>query len=85
MSQQQNCVFCKIAAGIPTGKGNLEPTRELFRNDSFYLLKDIEPATDHHYLAIPIKHIKNASHLEPGDEELGKHIVHNYIYIAPIK
>lgn len=76
MFQQHNttsCVFCKIAAGIPTGKGKLKPTRVLFRNEYFFILEDIQPATDHHYLAIPVRHIKNASCLQPGDEDLGKY------------
>lgn len=73
MSQTKpKCVFCHIAAGVPTGKGSLKPSRVLFRNEQFYILEDIRPATDHHYLAIPIRHIKNATFLEPGDEELGK-------------
>lgn len=85
MSPPKECVFCQIAAGVPTGKGDLKPSRVLFQNDYFFILEDIEPATDHHYLAIPIKHIKDASYLQPGDEELGKFIYLRIVHKCIVK
>lgn len=35
-------------------------------------IKDIHPASDHHYLIIPKNHIQNAKELKPDDEPLCK-------------
>lgn len=35
-------------------------------------IKDINPASDHHYLIIPKSHIPNAKDLKPDDEPLCK-------------
>lgn len=42
------------------------------QDDTYLAFKDIKPATAHHYLVIPKKHIKNTSSLHTSDVELGK-------------
>jgi histidine triad (HIT) family protein len=48
---QDNCIFCKIAAGqIPSTK--------VFEDDEFLAFNDINPAAPVHVLVIPKRHIE---------------------------
>lgn len=67
-----NCVFCDIASDRPSGKKRRRPDRILYRNELFYVLADIAPATDTHLLAIPVRHIASANALEAVDVPLGE-------------
>ncbi|XP_025988539.1 histidine triad nucleotide-binding protein 3 [Solenopsis invicta] len=69
MAQQlANCTFCKIIR-------NEEPGDKIYEDDDVTCIKDINPASTHHYLIIPNKHIRNAKTLKPEDSELFDKIV----------
>lgn len=71
---KDSCIFCKII----TANGNysnckfFKTPNILFSNDDFIILEDIAPASDHHYLAIPKRHIIDATQLTRKDIPLGK-------------
>uniref|UniRef100_A0A182SWA4 Adenosine 5'-monophosphoramidase HINT3 n=1 Tax=Anopheles maculatus TaxID=74869 RepID=A0A182SWA4_9DIPT len=71
-----DCVFCKIATG------NDPATDIVFRNERMCIFKDIRPASDFHYLAIPNHHVVNVNSLTAADkpllEELKRELV-NYM------
>ena len=52
-----NCVFCKIAAGII-------PANKVYEDDEFLVFKDLEPKARVHLLAVPKKHFKLLSELD---------------------
>jgi histidine triad (HIT) family protein len=59
----QDCVFCRIAAGeIPASK--------VYEDDNFIVFKDINPAAPVHLLAVPRKHIARLSEAEREDAAL---------------
>lgn len=54
------CIFCKII--------NHQESAEIFYEDEEVMVfKDIKPATKHHYLVIPKRHIKAANCLTTDD------------------
>lgn len=62
-----DCVFCKIVSGNA-------PADILLHDDEIIVIKDIKPASKHHYLAIPKQHIPNVNHLtQPEHRILRKH------------
>jgi len=61
----RECVFCNIIS-----KKNNTETEVLFENESFVIIKDIRPACDFHYLAIPKKHINDGRDLQVADKPL---------------
>lgn len=64
------CVFCDIANQVHNAPADANTV--VFRNDEFYILRDIAPATDTHLLAIPLRHIDDVNALAPTDVELCK-------------
>ena len=48
---QENCIFCKIAAGEI-------PSKKVHEDDEFVAFHDINPAAPVHVLVIPRKHIE---------------------------
>ena len=58
--RDNNCIFCKIAAGEI-------PSTTLYEDDDFRVILDIEPASKGHALIIPKEHYANIYEL---DEEL---------------
>ncbi|XP_034938630.1 histidine triad nucleotide-binding protein 3-like [Chelonus insularis] len=58
-----NCIFCKIINGQSQADF-------IYEDDDLVCFKDINPASDHHYLIIPKKHIINAKELKLEDEPL---------------
>lgn len=44
----------------------------LMKDEDVVCIKDINPASTHHYLIIPKIHIVNAKHLKKEDEQLCK-------------
>ncbi|KAF7993008.1 hypothetical protein HCN44_005789 [Aphidius gifuensis] len=62
------CIFCKILQGNA-------PAETIYEDDDLMCIKDIHPASDHHYLIIPKNHISNAKELKPDDEPLFDKIV----------
>uniref|UniRef100_A0A182P3Q2 Adenosine 5'-monophosphoramidase HINT3 n=1 Tax=Anopheles epiroticus TaxID=199890 RepID=A0A182P3Q2_9DIPT len=71
-----NCVFCTIASG------NDPATDIVFQNERMCIFKDIRPASDFHFLAIPNHHLENVNSLTSADkpllEELKRELV-NYM------
>lgn len=61
----QNCEFCKIVNG-DSADTNIE-----FDNERIVIFKDIKPASDYHYLAVPKAHIDDARKLTINDKDLG--------------
>ena len=58
--RDENCVFCKIAAGEI-------PSATLYEDDDFRVILDIEPASKGHALILPKEHYANLYEL---DDEL---------------
>ncbi|KAL6263976.1 hypothetical protein P5V15_004057 [Pogonomyrmex californicus] len=66
--QVANCIFCKIIR-------NEESSEKIYEDDDVTCIKDINPASTHHYLILPNKHIRNAKTLKPEDSELFDKII----------
>lgn len=59
-----NCIFCKICAGKA-------PSDTLYSDEDVTVFKDIRPAAQFHYLAVPKVHIKNVENLTSDHVRLG--------------
>lgn len=59
----EDCLFCKIAAGII-------PSTQVYADDEFYAFNDINPAAPIHILLIPRKHIPKLTAIQASDTEL---------------
>ena len=64
--RDENCIFCKIAAGEI-------PSATLYEDDDFRVIMDIEPASKGHALILPKEHYANLYELD--DELAGKVLV----------
>lgn len=64
--RDENCIFCKIAAGDI-------PSATLYEDDDFKVILDIEPASKGHALIIPKEHYANLYEL--SDELAAKALV----------
>ncbi|XP_058807297.1 adenosine 5'-monophosphoramidase HINT3-like [Phymastichus coffea] len=60
---QKNCIFCKILE-------KEEPCVSIYEDEDVACIKDINPASTHHYLIIPKIHIVNAKTMKKEHEEL---------------
>ncbi|XP_058125263.1 adenosine 5'-monophosphoramidase HINT3-like [Anopheles ziemanni] len=58
------CIFCKIASGSDPS------TAIVFQNERICIFKDIRPAAEFHFLAIPNHHIENVKSLTAADKPL---------------
>ena len=63
MTQDQDCVFCRI------GSGELHSDM-LRRDDECFVIRDINPLAPTHLLIIPARHIVNTSALPEDSERL---------------
>ena len=63
-----NTIFGKILRGE-------EKATIVYEDDLVIAFKDIKPASKHHYLVIPKKHIQHAGYLKPHDLPLLKRMV----------
>ncbi|KAH0553707.1 histidine triad nucleotide-binding protein 3-like [Cotesia glomerata] len=72
---QEGCIFCKIIKGE-------SPSESIYEDDDLICIKDINPASDHHYLIIPKNHIANAKELKLEDEPLFDKIVDTVEVVA---
>ncbi|KAG8034885.1 hypothetical protein G9C98_007961 [Cotesia typhae] len=72
---QDGCIFCKIIKGE-------SPSESIYEDDDLICIKDINPASDHHYLIIPKNHIANAKELKLEDESLFDKIVDTVEVVA---
>ncbi|XP_076222228.1 adenosine 5'-monophosphoramidase HINT3 [Nomia melanderi] len=64
----ENCIFCKIIE-------DKAPSEKIYEDDDVTCIKDINPASTHHYLILPNKHIRNAKALTINDAELYEKMV----------
>ena len=64
--KQENCIFCKIAAGEI-------PSATIYEDDDFRVILDIEPASKGHALILPKEHYANLYEL--SDELAAKALV----------
>ena len=55
--RDENCIFCKIAAGEI-------PSATLYEDDDFRVILDIEPASKGHALILPKEHYANLYELD---------------------
>ncbi|XP_012270336.2 histidine triad nucleotide-binding protein 3-like isoform X2 [Orussus abietinus] len=74
----QNCIFCKILSGQ-------EPGEKVYEDDHVACIKDIHPASTHHYLIIPKTHIPNAKVLTQKDEEIFDKLVATVDVVAELQ
>ena len=58
MSQSDNCLFCKIAAGKI-------PSRKVYEDDELFAFHDINPWAPVHFLIIPKQHVTSMAHIGP--------------------
>ena len=63
MSQDPNCIFCKIVAGAI-------PSRKVFEDDEIYAFHDINPWAPVHFLVIPKLHIPSMAQISAEHERL---------------
>lgn len=68
MRKDENCLFCKIAAGeIPSNK--------VYEDESCVAFYDIEPQAPAHFLVIPRSHIPSCGALKEEDAALAGHLL----------
>ena len=63
MSTDDNCIFCKIAAGKI-------PSRKVYEDDEIFAFHDINPWAPIHFLMIPKQHIASLAHAGPEHQAL---------------
>lgn len=73
-SVQKQCIFCTIS------NKECPDTTILYETDTVCVFKDIRPASEFHYLAIPKRHVNNAKSLSIDDIPLSKCINNFYFY-----
>ncbi|MCL2615519.1 MAG: histidine triad nucleotide-binding protein [Dehalococcoidia bacterium] len=71
----EDCIFCKIAAGII-------PRNKVFEDELVFALRDIHPMAPTHILIIPKKHYQNLSALDAADQNLQGYLLHIVSLIA---
>ena len=65
---EQNCLFCKIAAGQI-------PAQVVYEDERAVAFRDINPQAPTHVLVIPREHIASLSEAEGGHEALLGHLL----------
>ncbi|KAJ8967746.1 hypothetical protein NQ317_010807, partial [Molorchus minor] len=55
-------IFCKIISGDIPGE-------IMYQDDELVIFKDKKPASKHHYLSVPRKHIVNINYLTSKDHK----------------
>ena len=70
--KDENCIFCKIAAGEI-------PSATLYEDDDFRVILDIEPASKGHALILPKEHYANLTDILGCD---GYNIIQNNGIVA---
>ena len=58
MSLENNCIFCKIAAGVI-------PSRKVYEDDELFAFHDINPWAPVHFMIIPKMHIPSVAQAGP--------------------
>ena len=62
----ENCIFCKIVAGVI-------PSPRLYEDEKMIVIRDIEPKAKLHYLCIPKTHFALLSEMDAERAEIVKH------------
>ena len=70
--RDENCIFCKIAAGEI-------PSATLYEDDDFRVILDAGPASKGHALILPKEHYANLYEL---DDELAAKVMHEAVVKA---
>jgi histidine triad (HIT) family protein len=65
----QDCIFCKIAAGII-------PATRVFEDERLIAFRDIHPQAPIHILIIPKKHYADLAALDEQEQPLMGHMLH---------
>lgn len=73
MTKEDSCIFCNIIAGQ-----SAETVIE-FQNEHVVIFKDIKPASDYHYLAVPKQHYDDVRLLNVSHKELSKSMRSNFM------
>ncbi|MCI8612858.1 MAG: histidine triad nucleotide-binding protein [Clostridia bacterium] len=61
-----DCIFCKIRDGVI-------PSEKVYEDESMFIIRDIEPKAERHFLMIPKRHFKLLSEMTEKDSvTLGK-------------
>jgi histidine triad (HIT) family protein len=63
MNHPENCIFCKIAAG-------LIPSRKVYEDEHIFAFHDINPWAPVHFLLIPKAHIASLAQVGPEHEAI---------------
>ena len=61
--QDEDCIFCKIAAGTI-------PSRKVYEDEELFVFHDINPWAPVHFLMIPKAHIASMAHVGPENAAL---------------
>lgn len=64
MSNLKPCIFCDIVAGKSSD------TVIEYSNERIAIFNDIKPASDYHFLAVPISHMQNVRECTTDDKDL---------------
>jgi histidine triad (HIT) family protein len=75
MSNNERCLFCRIASGDI-------PARKAYEDDDIYAFHDINPQAPTHILIIPRKHIASLDDLEGSDSQIVGTVVARAAQIA---
>ena len=68
MESEEDCIFCKIAAGQI-------PSQKVYEDDRVVAFRDLHPVAKVHILVIPKKHYRNVGEIAAQDPDLLAHIV----------
>ena len=63
----ENCLFCKIAAGVI-------PSTKVYEDETVLAFRDIAPQAPTHILVIPKAHIGSVADVTPGNSNVVAHI-----------
>lgn len=77
----QNCIFCRIANGLPPKPGQQLEDNLLYQNDTLVAFKDIRPVNEHHYLIVPKKHVGNPKSLTAEHLDLIKEMKNSALVV----
>ncbi|MGI6090051.1 MAG: histidine triad nucleotide-binding protein [Saccharofermentanales bacterium] len=74
MRKQENCIFCKIAAGEI-------PTKMVWEDDNIVAFYDLNPQADYHVLLVPKHHSENI--LTLAEDEEGQTVIGQLLQAVP--
>lgn len=74
MRKQENCIFCKIAAGEI-------PAKMVWEDDNIVAFHDLNPQADYHVLLVPKHHSENI--LTLAEDEEGQTVIGQLLQAVP--